>query len=333
MSHKINILDNFKKIPVYLWLIVILTSAVNAFNSLRVEEISASFLILIVLLCIVEYDEDDSIRIVLSAFSLSALYLSLFYLKYQKQFAIELEDLDFDKSGWMDRNYYSTVLGMGAISSILMLKEIRNCDFFIKSFFAIVFALSLVVMVLVASRGGLLALGGAVLFYSLMGKFPIKFKIVGLLALVSLVYAIYRLGYFDYLEYRMMEEESLSDGSGRTNIWMMKIGHFGNELNLSQQVFGIGFQKGILLGSTYGIGFHNDFIAFLVEYGAIGLILWLIMLMKPIFVSSIKRRETMVLIIYLILCSLTLEPFSGGFLSYFYCYIPILLFSRMEQPD
>lgn len=329
-----NIFKSLRNVPVYLLLLFVHVSFVNLFNTQSFENVSNSFILLVILLCFVQCGNEKYVSDCLFSFVIMSLFLSIFYLFYKEQFGDNAvsTDGDFDVYGWMDRNYFSTVLGMGVISSVLLLTWKRELGRNIKNICLIAIAVSILTMIILASRGALLAVGVSMFVYTIIGKFPTKYKILGLLSLPLFLFIIYLYGYLDFLIYRMTEEESLTDGSGRTITWGIKIGHFFDDLNPLQNLVGIGFQKGLVLGSgNRPIGFHNDFVAFVVDYGILGIILFLTMLIHPILRSTILRKETIVMTLYLALCSFSLEGFSSGRISYFLFYIPVLLLSRVKS--
>lgn len=332
ISQRRHIINPYSKVPGYLWGLVILVVAVNLINSLSFKYTSESIVAFVLFLFLIEYNNDDYLNKTLFGFSLVSLLLSVLYFVYKDQFTVDYFDTGFERTGWMDANYFSMVLGMGVVSSFYMLTERMNRKKNMNWFYFLSATLPFATMISVASRGGLLAVAGAVLFYFLTGRFPVKYKIVGALLGVFFLFVLYRFGYFELLAYRMTMEDSMDTGSGRTDTWALKLSHYFTDLNPFQQFFGIGYENGIVLGSRNRvIGFHNDFVAFLVEYGILGLVLYLVMLVAPIVKSTIKRKETIAFVIYLALCSFTLEPITSGRLSFFFFFIPILLFSRMRN--
>ena len=138
---------------------------------------------------------------------------------------------------------------------------------------------------------------------------------------------LYNNSYFELLEYRV---ESDSTGSGRTVIWERRLTEFfqGSSLRL---LFGYGHDAAMTLGTTpYRIGSHNDYVAFLVEYGLIGLASFLYMLAFPII--KILRKgglvglyQVLTLSVYIAVGCLTLEPFTLGRIPFYMFYLYIIL--------
>ena len=82
------------------------------------------------------------------------------------------------------------------------------------------------------------------------------------------------------------------------------------------------------LGTSITIGCHNDYVAFLTEYGLIGFILFIYTLTYPLIKSKVIGGDNTHIVastIYLASCCFTLEPFSLGRIPYYMFYISIIL--------
>ena len=110
-----------------------------------------------------------------------------------------------------------------------------------------------------------------------------------------------------------------------------------SSLDFSQLLFGVGWEKGIEYGAARlklkVLGFHNDFLAFLVCYGVIGLSLFLALLIQPL--RNIKRRSqrwavVYANVLYLIAGCATLEPFSTGNFTFYAFLMYTMLLARIE---
>ena len=91
---------------------------------------------------------------------------------------------------------------------------------------------------------------------------------------------------------------------------------FSNQLSVLEQLFGIGYKNGMTLGFGFSRGFHNDYIAILVEYGGFGLMVFIGMLLSPLRKSN-NKVIVLSIIVYVAMASSTLEPISGGMIVYF----------------
>ena len=115
-----------------------------------------------------------------------------------------------------------------------------------------------------------------------------------------------------------MEFDEGHGGTGRTDIWAIKLQSY-CQLGFLDQLLGIGYQNGMRLGFGYARGFHNDYIAFLVEYGILGLIAYIGFMIS--FLMKAKNFWTVFsIVIYVVTTGATLEPISGGMLVYF-CFL------------
>ena len=124
-----------------------------------------------------------------------------------------------------------------------------------------------------------------------------------------------------------MEDDST--GSGRTDIWISKLFAFidGNPLKI---IFGHGHIGGSNISGIH-VGFHNDYIGFLVDYGILGLGWLLYLLFYPIRLTpkeSLEKPSVIALIVFLAIGFLTLEPMLTGIMAYFTFYLYALLFAR-----
>ncbi len=319
-------------IPRYLWLLLIDVIIVNLLMNQDIDFVSESFIALVLFLLFVPFNNKQYVSLFYLAFSLISFVLSVFYITAGAQFSDVYADSGIDRALWMDPNYMSTVMGMGVVTSVLALSSRNNNSFIETAFFSICIPLSLAVMILLASRGGLLATAVAMLFVLIFGNVKKSYKIIGSIAIVGFLVLLYNSGYFELLQYRLTDEGNFETASGRFGYWRLKLRNYNDEPILNK-VFGLGYRKALVLGSNYEIGFHNDIIAFLVEYGVVGLVLYFVMMINPIKKATSMKKETIACVLYLFTCGLSLEPISSGRLSYFFFYIFILVLSRVKTVD
>ena len=275
--------------------------------------------------------DKESPRNMLYAFVIVAIALSLLYLTNYDKF---IEDYNaqegLERSGWIDPNYFSCILGMGVMASlILMIKYSENLATKILLILTILF--SFISQVILASRGGVLAISVGGLILLVMSKIKIQNKILAGILIVILINWMYTSGYFQLLEYRIQVDAG--GGSGRMDIWAAKLKAFFHEGNIMHWIFGFGYVSGFELTGTEGnaVGFHNDIIAVLCEYGIIGLMLFLYWFCYPFFRSSKENKPIVfAMLSYLLIVCATLEPLSSGTLPYFAFYFAILLISKQD---
>ena len=142
---------------------------------------------------------------------------------------------------------------------------------------------------------------------------------------------MYSLGAFDVLSERLMDEDDT--GNGRTLIWEAKmLGYMSGDTY--EKLFGIGYQGGFFLAIPGGFGFHNDYLAFLVDYGIVGTILFFCIIAYPLKLvanNPAKRPIVISLLAFILICSMTLEPFTYGILTYWFFYMLIVLYARWDN--
>jgi O-antigen ligase len=209
----------------------------------------------------------------------------------------------------------------------LFSKEWKELNIGLKVVYITAIVISLPTLLLNASRGAMLSVVCAFVFLSMFSKIKPWQKIgIVLMGAVGVIY-LYNNQYFDLLLYRI--ENDSGGGSGRTEIWEAKFRAF-SQGNIAQILFGNGYYGGMTITGRY-MGFHNDFVGFLVEYGIVGLCLLLYMLYYPIrmfFKRGIIQPDVMVIVFYLATCFITLEPFGLALLPYYSFYMYALLLSN-----
>jgi O-antigen ligase len=158
-----------------------------------------------------------------------------------------------------------------------------------------------------ASRGVILAIILSVVFLFVNLKIKTTWKILFVLLSAVFLYYVYTSSTFELLFARFAEEDSTA--SGRTSIWGTKLSWF-LEGSITDVLFGKGHDTAVKYG---GMGFHNDFIAALVEYGIVGLLILLSAFLYPLRLSSKQNRiPVCALILYLAIVSCSIEPITTG---------------------
>lgn len=278
-------------------------------------------------------DERRALNQVGLAFVLMSIFMSFLFLTSGDRFesaynAAGAEDLTRIK--WVDPNYFGCMLGMGtAISMIQLFLQTEKAKFE-KWVYLLSLVLSIPVLVMNASRGAVLAVGGVLIILVLFSHFKTKYKIliVGVVGVFLLM--LLRGGFFDLLLFRIQNDTG--GGSNRTEIWISKLNYFklGSPISM---LFGYGLIGGQYISGT-NVGFHNDFIAFLVCYGVVGLALFLYLLISLFAISKKKdnriRLQLICCVAYLVLCCSTLEPITSGFIAYYIFLFYIILIARSK---
>lgn len=318
-------------IPRSIFVLFILSFLVNLIASGTIKNITWSLLIVMLLAPLLNKDKKSVLQAFSLSFQLVSLALSIMFLVIGDQYTQAYNyESELERSTWIDPNYFSCVVGMGAMISL--------CELFTDStktikrvLDVVIIGLSLYTMVSVASRGGLLAfvVGFALLLLFSRAKWIYKILFLGLAA--AFIWWMYSSSVFELLTYRIAEDDQ--GGSGRLGIWGLKLSAFFNEGNIFNYLFGIGFDNTMVLGTNIKKGIHNDYIAFLIEYGIIGLSLFLAMLFAPIRRIKEKKHLTYVLALtfYLATCVFTLEPLTLGIMCFYLFYIYIFYYSQYDE--
>ena len=268
----------------------------------------------------------------LNCFSIISLVLSAIYLYNYESFLETYSQVDGqERSGWNDPNYFSCVIGAGVVTSLILLLKERNSTIFIKIFWIITIVVSFVAQALLASRGGVLSVGVTALIliiFSNIGKF---YKVILVLLISIFIIVLYTNDYFELLLYRI--ENDTSGGSGRIDIWNLKISTFISDGNVFSWLFGVGHDQAVKLGTSSGaIGFHNDYLAILCGYGIVGLLTFVYLLfVRPFRYIYNDRTTVLALVIYLAVTCFTLEPISSGRITFIGFYALILICSKVKE--
>lgn len=312
--------------PIHIFLLILfITIIVNLLASAQIEKVSYSFLILTLLpLTIKEKNRDEIVDIIPKLFVIATTSCAILTLMNQQLLIIETYDYERLISGSL--NYTCCTLGIGFI---LALREyLKSTSQRIpKLLYAFSMMILLITIVMEASRGAMFGIAVTSVLYVLNRQSRLRTKIIVITLSVLFLILLYNNHVLDMLIYRIQNDTGT--GTGRTEIWSDKFNVFLNSISVISAIFGIGFERTWNLGgggATF-VGCHNDFLAFFIEYGIIGLSLFLALLIIPFRVakSRMVRHEILPLVAYIVTTCMTLEPFSMGYLPFcfflFYIYL------------
>ncbi len=326
-------------IPIFILLFAIYTFVIDLIfgvagnGSAFFQSTFYCFVLMACFLILCNRDIDSALSQLPLCFAVTTVVLSIAFLTHRDQFVIQ-EIGDMERTGWADPNYFGVALGMGTIVGMIKMfnGEWESLSIVEKAVYIAAVVSSVPALALNASRGAILSVivGFVALLFFSKAKFGLKIMLT-LIAAVAVVY-LYSNQYFELLEYRIMNDEGT--GSGRTEIWTEKLSAFasGNPLKM---IFGYGHVGGANIGGRH-IGFHNDYIGFLVDYGFIGLGILFYMLYYPIGImpkGSYEKPSVIVLIVYLAMSFVTLEPLLTGIMAYFTFYMYALLLAKNQKQD
>jgi O-antigen ligase len=322
------------KIPAEMILLLILISAMDFVTGGHLENSTYSLVCVTVLGLFISNDSSDSVDKMTLAFAVSSLVLSIFFLTSYQTYAVSFGfNTGIERSGWTDPNYFGMVVGMGTITSMVHFFRRHNTSFLDKTLYWCTIAISIIVLVLNASRGALLSVALSFVVLVFLSKIKVRYKIIVAILAIGFITLLYANNYFDLLLYRIESDEGT--GSGRTEIWMRKLNAFSSEANIFQLIFGFGYKHGSNLGFNHAQGSHNDYIAFLIDYGIVGLLCLISFLTHPLRIKQnrITRPIAVACCFYLAVCCMTLEPLSLGAIPFwlFYLYILSLVYSSNAE--
>lgn len=293
----------------------IITAANNFINNMTFESISSCCLMAFLWFKFVPNSVNSYVHTFSYAFTIMSLTLSIFFIVGGSAFQMDFGTSEFKRTEWMDPNYFGCIVGIGIMVSMIEILYNRILKIPERIIFLLTIGLSLYVLILNGSRGALLATGMSLILLLIGNGQNISKKLLIICGFSIFIYMLYMSGTFDFLLYRI-ELDSGKGGSGRTHIWQTKMMAFSNQLSVLEQLFGIGYKNGMTLGFGYSRGFHNDYIAILVEYGVFGLMVFIGMLLSPLRKSN-NKVIVLSIIVYIAMVSSTLEPISGGMIVYF----------------
>lgn len=293
----------------------IITAANNIINNMTFESISSCCLLAFLWFKFVPNSVNSYAHTFSYAFTIMSLTLSIFFIVGGSAFQMDFGTSEFERTEWMDPNYFGCIVGIGIVASMIEILYNRILKIPERIIFLLTIGLSLYVLILNGSRGALLATGMSLILLLIGNGRNISKKLLIICGFSIFIYMLYMSGTFDFLLYRI-ELDTGKGGSGRTYIWQTKMMAFSNQLSVLEQLFGIGYKNGMTLGFGFSRGFHNDYIAILVEYGVFGLMVFIGMLLSPLRKSN-NKVIVLSIIVYVAMASSTLEPISGGMIVYF----------------
>ena len=307
-------------ILVALFLTAFLTNLLMGKSELSaVNDYYFSLLMVFMFPFLIEGDDPQYPHLFSYAFILTSLALSLLYLLFGDQFTGATDDME--RAYWMDPNYWGMVVGMGATAALIELFFNKNNKILLTAVLILTIVVSVPTLFLVASRGAVLSFAIVFVIIIIASKAKKWVKLIAVIGATVFVVLLYNNGYMDIFLYRVLKEGTLEEGGGRLNVWRTKIHLFLNS-NPIHWIIGFGNEMGTRLGGSQlsggrYMGFHNDYLAYLVEYGLLGLILFLYWILSPLRKATHNRSIVLGVTAYVATCCFTLEPITIGNFPYF----------------
>ena len=315
----------------YLVLFFFYVLIINLVTNGTIEKVSYSFLLFLLLLLSVNDNLSEVAEMVGKAFILVSLVCSGLIIVHMNELTTSYSS-DLDRVVTGSVNYSCTVLGIGAVLALSQsFNTKRSLWWKIVCFFTIV--ISLFALLIQASRGAILAIAVADVSIVLFQRMKFRYKMLALVLIGAFVYFLYQGAYLDLLITRIQSDDGT--GTNRLIIWRDKLSSFYESSGFFQFLFGIGFEPTWRLGGAgkayYGC--HNDFLAFFLEYGLLGIILFFILILYPLFNCPKGSRFTIIpLLLFIVTDCFSLEPFTIGYPPiYFFLFYQYLLSASQKE--
>lgn len=316
------------KVPSFIYIILLWVFCVDLFTAQKIHYLVFTLLNIILLFRYFVISTQNK-ELFMHSFVIISLLLSIELLVFGSNFTEAYSSGDIERVGWRDPNVFSCILGMGVLVSLIKMFQSKSLINSHNILYALTIIISLIAILKNASRGATLALFVSVILLVAISNFNKKRKFIVIISGISLLILLYQLDVFSTLEARFGLENTETGGE-RTIIWGVRLNHFINDPDVFHWIFGYGQEYGCNIGFAEYLGFHSDFVAFFVEYGIIGFLLFIYMLFYPILKAKKNKPIVIAGIVYLVLCSLTLDLFGNGNITFFAFYLYLLLMSQAD---
>lgn len=269
-------------------------------------------------------DMDDVKRLALAFVFISVILSALFLLNFETfLFKYSKED-DISRSGWINPNIFGGHLVTGFISAFWLLRG-NTSKKMLSIALLICMGLTLIVLIMNASRGSIIAAVFPVVIMILFSRIKASYKFLAIIIGIIFIIFSFANGYYELLMYRMTDD-TVSTGGLRTTIWRDKIDAF-SQKGIVPLLFGVGQTKCELL--AHNVKTHNDFLTALISYGVVGFFMFVIIFFRPLFTSKFfKSVEPSAFYSLLIIECTVLEPLFRGYFIFFMYFLFILKYLK-----
>jgi len=293
------------------------------------------FIFILFFLCLEGQNVNEGIQILPISFiliSLAICYWVLFCPEAEINSYNKLDEME--QKVWSDPNYLSAILGMGLVIAVRDLFKGDN-----KALYAFILVLtvfgSTVAMLTLASRGAIISVILSVAALFVLSKTKRRTKVVAILLAAVFIVFLYTNQYTDFFVARIEAEDGT--GTHRTEIWYSKLRAFLALENPISWFLGVGQSEGTQLGDYLGqtvkaLSTHNDYLSILIYYGIVGLALLYSVITYPLRICKKEERPQIIsLLVYLLMCSMTIEPLANGSFVYWGLFFYIIIQARDSQ--
>lgn len=321
-----NIITNISYFVIYIFL-------VNIIN-LSEEYNGVITIILILFLYICNKNNPKAIQYFIQLFPIACIISCVYFFCNISEALYETESGN-ERAFINDPNITAINIGFGFILSVLYI--CKQFKFPQNKLLVILHAINIIISIsaisTIASRGAFIAVCTAVILILHSLKLQIKTKFIVILTFIIIISFLMTLGFFETIIERLTDDD-ISSGNGRLDIWRVGFNRFFNH-NIFTILFGGGDNyalevcKKAILGYTGLTSPHNQFIWYTFDYGFIGASLFIIFIYNEILSSIVKRNPTYILIIYSIICFMSLPPISSSII--YPCFISFILYLNKKS--
>lgn len=213
----------------------------------------------------------------------------------------------YELGGVINRNYASLFLVMTVICSFLVIISNTKGEKWLRFLCWINILTASFLIISFASRSGFIILAILLCYFVLLNisKIHIRQIVVFSALLIVGVFIIHRYSFATFLIQRFNQQDIYS-GNNRVDIQMGFLKMFSNS-TIFRALFGNGFEN----ARVDELLPHNSFIDVLISFGIIGLILFIIYMIKPIFALAKTKYSYLLIAIFVIFVhSFSIEPFK-----------------------
>lgn len=322
---------NLSKDKIPIWIIVFLPYVffANLIDSLNPQYVTGMFLAVILLIRLGAVNDSSSTCFLSYAIIAAGLIISIYYIIHGQELSIYtwVGTEQVERLGLKDINYSACVIALSVISAMIYLLSNKIAHWWEKYIIIGIIIVMIYSLIINASRTSLLAVAVSSLFLLLLSNAKLWTKLLILLFFIGGISEAYQMGLLDFAMARFQYDDGT--GTGRVLIWNHAYHRFIQSPSIINILFGYGYVSGRELVHPLNTAFHNDFLAFLVEYGIFGLILFLSFFFYPLHKSKKENRKQVIaaLLSLFVICT-TLEPFAAGRWLYYGFWLLTLSIGR-----
>jgi hypothetical protein len=183
-----------------------------------------------------------------------------------------------------DRNYSSLFFSFGVAVTINRFQTSKSTE---KRIYAIVLGVILLGQLLLASRGGIITTA-AIFLYSILRSEDVKSKASFVFIIILISFFVYTYA-SSFVIFERFTEDNIETGGGRTSIWETTLDEYLKQ-DLSKIIWGGGYSHTVMNLSD-GLSTHNNYLEEMFDYGIIGLIIMLVLMVSAFVAGDSIQRQ------------------------------------------